>query len=118
MTQEQWLILALRVASIAAVVSLVGWIAVYTRVAAWWRNPVGQTLVIKTALIALLLIPTILSLFFHLSRLTSIVAGWVDAALIGLITPVMIWRSVVWLQIHRAGTTGTIPAGKQDTRES
>ena len=115
MTQTEWLILAFKAVSIAAVISLVGWIIVYTRVAAWWRNPVGQTLVIKTALIALLLIPTILSLFFHLSRQTSMAAGWVDAVLIGLITPVMIWRSVVWIRLHRDGTTGTIPAGDKET---
>ena len=114
MTQAQWLILSFKAVSIAAVCSLTGWIVIYTRVAAWWRNPIGQTLVIKTALIALLLIPTILSLFFHLNRITSMAAGWADVGLIGLITPVMIWRSVVWLQLHRDGTTGTLPAGDQD----
>lgn len=114
MTQEQWLIFGFKVVTIAAVLSLTAWIVIYTRIAAWWRNPIGQTLVAKTALIALLLVPTILSLFFHLNRLTSYVAGWVDVALIGLITPVMIWRSAVWIQIHRNGTHGTLPAGECD----
>lgn len=117
MTQTSWLLLTLKVVTVAGFCSLTAWIIVYTRLAPWWRNPVGQTLVIKTALIALLLVPSILSLFFGLNRLTSEIAGWVDAALIGLITPVMIWRTVVWVRLHRDGTTGTIPAGTQDTKE-
>ena len=116
MTQADWLILASKTVTVAAFVSLTAWIAVYTRVAHWWRNPVGQTLVVKTAIIALLLIPTILSLFFHLNRATSWAAGWVDVALIGAITPVMAWRIRVWIRVNRDGSTGRIAAGNSDSQ--
>lgn len=103
MTQAQWLILALKVALISGFVSLVAWVVLYSFLAAWIRNPIGRTLVAKTALIAGLFIPSMLSLFFHLSSHDSYIAGWVDVALIGLVTPVMLWRSAVWWRLHKAG---------------
>lgn len=103
MTQAQWLVLTLKVALIAGFVSLAGWVALYSRLAAWWHNPIGRTLVAKTTLIALLFVPTALSLFFHLSVRDSYIAGWVDVALIGLVSPVMWWRSAVWWRLHKAG---------------
>jgi hypothetical protein len=103
MTQASWLILALKVALISGFVSLAGWIALYSALADWWKIPVGRTLVAKTALIAGLFVPSILSLFFHLSARDSYIAGWVDVALIGLVTPVMLWRSLVWWRLHKAG---------------
>jgi hypothetical protein len=103
MTQAQWLVLTLRVALIAGFVSLVGWIVLYSVLADWWKNPIGRTLVAKTALIAGLFVPSILALFFRLGRQDSYIAGWVDVGLIGLVTPVMCWRSLVWWRLHRAG---------------
>jgi len=103
MTQADWLILTLKVALISGFVSLAGWIVLYSVLAAWWRHPIGRTLVTKTALIAALFIPSILSLFFKLSRMDSYTVGWIDTGLIGLVTPVMVWRSVVWWRLHRAG---------------
>jgi hypothetical protein len=103
MTQDQWQILAFKIALIAGFCSLVGWIVLYSLLADWLHNPIGRTLVSKTALIAALFIPTSLSLFFNLNRLDSRVTGWIDVALIGLVTPVMLWRSVVWWHLHRAG---------------
>lgn len=103
MTQADWLVLAFKVALIAGFVSLTAWIVLYSLLAAWWRNPVGRTLVAKTSLIAALFVPTSLSLFFNLSRLDSYITGWIDAALIGLVTPVMLWRCRVWVRLHRAG---------------
>jgi hypothetical protein len=102
-TQDAWLTLALKVALIAGFCSLAAWIALYSALASWWSNPIGRTLVAKTTLIALLFIPTTLSLFFNLNRLDSYIAGWIDMALIGLVTPVMLWRCFVWLKLHRAG---------------
>jgi hypothetical protein len=103
MSQAAWLVLTLKVALIAGFISLVGWIALYTALADWWENPIGRTLVAKTALIAGVFVPSILSLFFHLSGHDSYVAGWVDVGLIGLVTPVMLWRSAVWWRLHKAG---------------
>lgn len=111
MNQDQWIILLFRIFLISGFVSLVAWVVVYTRLTGWanWKNPIGQTLVIKTSLVALLLVPSILALFFHFSRATSITAAWVDVALIGLITPVMLWRTAVWVRIYRKPVTETIP---------
>ena len=103
MSQEAWIVLCLKVALIAGFVSLAGWIALYTALAPWYRNPIGRTLVAKTALVAAMFVPTTLSLFWHLSRKDSYLVGWIDVALIGLVTPVMVWRSVVWVKLHRAG---------------
>ena len=103
MSQAQWLVLALKIALISGFVSLVGWVVLYSILADWPHSAIGRTLVAKTTLIALLFIPTTLSLFFHLSRLDSWVAGWVEVALIGLVTPTMWWRCRVWLKLHRAG---------------
>ena len=97
------LILAFKAGLICGFVSLVTWIGVYTWLAPWWRNPIGRTLVSKAVLIAALFVPSILALFFDLSAFTSIVVGWIDAALIWLVTPVMIWRIIVWLRLHKAG---------------
>lgn len=103
MTQAQWLILALKVALISGFVSLVAWVVLYSVLADWFRNPIGRTLVAKTALVAGMFVPSILSLFFHLSGHDSYIAGWVDVTLIGLVTPVMWWRCLVWVRLHRAG---------------
>jgi hypothetical protein len=102
-TQAQWLTLALKVALIAGFASLAGWVILYSLLASWRASPIGRTLVAKTTLIALLFVPTALSLFFRLNRLDSYIAGWVDASLIGLVSPVMWWRSLVWWRLHKAG---------------
>lgn len=106
MTQGQWLILAYRVALIADLVTILAFIAQYTRLAKWWRNPIGRTIVIKDILLVLILMPTAMSLFLNLNRLDSIVIGWVDACLLGLLAPAMIWRIVVWQRMHAGGKGG------------
>jgi hypothetical protein len=114
-TQAAWLVLTLKIALISGFVSLVGWIALYSALADWWQLPIGRTLVAKTALIAGLFVPSILSLFFHLSAHDSYIAGWVDVALIGLVTPVMLWRCLVWWKLHRAGK---LPRNGNDGNEA
>jgi hypothetical protein len=106
MSQGQWIILLLRIVLIAGFVSLLAWIADYTRMAPWWTNPIGRTLVTKTAVIAALLIPTTLSLFLNLNRTTSNIVAWLDVVLIGLVTPVMLWRIVVFRKIHKHHDNG------------
>lgn len=114
MTQTLLLTLALKIGLISGFASLTAWIALYTALAKWWRNPIGRTLVAKTVLIALLFIPTSLSLFFDLSRLDSYIAGWTDASLIGLVTPVMLWRCLVWWRLDKAGR---LPSNGHDGNE-
>lgn len=103
MTQAQWAVLVLKAGLIGGFVSIAAWVVVYSRLAKWWRNPVGRTMVIEAALIGVLLIPSAMSLFLNFNRLTSEIAGWVDAGLIALITPVMLGRVVLWLRLHRHG---------------
>lgn len=111
MSEESLIILCLKVVLISGFCSLITWIAVYSRLAAWWRNPVGRTLVVKTLLIAALFVPTTLNLFFHLGRNHSLLIGWIDVGLIGAVTPVMVWRTVVWLRLSR---TGRLPHNGHD----
>ena|SRR5215475_13375350 len=101
MTQDELLILLFKVTLIAAAVSIGTFIATYSMWAPWWRNPIGRTIVIKDILLVLVLVPSILSLFFAFNRLTSHIAAWVDVALFGALTPVMLWRVVVFHRIHR-----------------
>lgn len=106
MTQTGWVTLLLKIFLITGFVANAAWVALYSRLARWWGNPVGRTLVIEAALIGVLLVPTTMSLFFNLNRLTSEVTAWIDVGLIGLITPVMGWRCVVWLRLHKYGQAG------------
>lgn len=101
MSAERLITFLLRVFLISGFASIALWVGMYTAWAPWWRNAVGRTLVVKDALIALLLIPTTLSLFFHLNRGSSLKVGWADVVLIGLITPVMVWRVVSWGRFAR-----------------
>lgn len=105
MSQDAWIILCLKVGLIAGFAALTGWVAVYTWLTRGgaWRNPVGLTLIIKTLLIAGVFVPSTLSLFFHLSRLNSYIAAWTDVTMIGLVAPVMLWRTIVWIRLDRLG---------------
>lgn len=112
MTQDQLIILLLRIILIADVICIAAFIADYTRMAPWWRNPIGRTIVIKDILLILVLIPSILALFFTFDRFTSYVAAWVDVALLGALIPVMLWRIAVWRRV-KAGKTDEPPAGTE-----
>lgn len=114
MSQDSWILLLLKIGLITGAVSLVAWVVVYTWLTkgAAWRNPIGQTLIAKTLLIAGLFVPQILSLFFSLNRLDSHIAAWTDVALIGLVTPVMCWRSLVWVRLSHRDRAGTDDAGR------
>ena len=110
MTQDQLILLLLKIILIADVISIVAFVADYTRLAPWWRNPVGRTIVTKDALLVLVLIPSILSMFFTFNRLSSHIAAWVDVVLLGSMAPVMLWRIVVWRRVQ-AGKADEPPAG-------
>lgn len=112
MSQEQIIILCLKIGLIAGAISIALWTVVYTRLAEWWRHPLGRTLVVEATLIGALFVPQILSLFFDLNRLDSRIAAWADVALIGLVTPVMCWRTIVFL---RMGPSPDRSVRKSDT---
>lgn len=105
MDQDQYIVLFLKIGLISGFTALTGWVAVYHALTrgGWRRNPIGRTLVAKSLLIAGLFVPQILSLFFSLNRFDSRIAAWTDVVLIGLVTPVMTWRSVAFLKLGRHG---------------
>ena len=122
MTQDQMILLLLKIILIADVVSIVAFVADYTRLAPWWRNPIGRTIVVKDILLVLVLIPSVLSLFFTFSRLSSHIAAWVDVVLLGSLAPVMLWRIVVWRRVQAAKAdeppAGGEAAAKEETDAS
>jgi len=103
MTQDQVIVLCFRVIDIAALVTIAAFIGYYTKVAAWWRNAVGRTIVLKDIALILVLIPSVLSLFLRFNRLTSHIAAWFDVASFGAVPVIMCWRIAVWRKIHKAG---------------
>lgn len=105
MTQDAVMVLLLKIGLIGGFTSILGWVTVYHVLTGggWRKNPLGRTLVVKSLLIAGLFVPTTLSLFFHLTRSGSRIAGWADVALIGAVAPVMWWRAAVMVRLGRAG---------------
>lgn len=95
--------LAFKVAEVSGIVTISAFIACYSRWARWWANAIGRTIVIKDFLLIVAFIPSLLSLFLNFNRLTSHIAAWIDIAMIGLISPVMIWRVLVFRKIHGDG---------------
>ena len=103
MTQEALLTLLLKAALISGFASLAGWVVLYTVLAPWYKDPIGRTLVAKTSLVACTFLVIALGAFFPWFGEHPLVTGWIDFALIGGVTPVMWWRSAVWVRLHRAG---------------
>lgn len=96
------LVLLFKVVIVADLVTLTVFVADYTRLARWWADPIGRTIVIKDLLLGAALTPSVLSLFFRFNRLTSQIAAWTDVALFAGIAGVMVWRTVVFERFHRA----------------
>jgi len=107
MSQEQWIVLAFKIVLLGDVLAVLAFIADYTRLAKWWSNPVGRTIVIKDLLLVLAFVPSIMSLFFRFSRFSSIVAAWFDIAIFAGIAAVMLWRIAVLERIHRHRPPGS-----------
>ena len=98
MTQLQWQLLASKVTVLAAIISLAGWVAVYSNLAPWWRDHIGRTFVFKTLILILLLLLSVPGMFWTLSHLEADTLSWVEIALVGAITPVMLWRISVFIR--------------------
>lgn len=103
MTQDQAIILAFKAAEVSGIVTIAVFVACYSLWAKWWANPIGRTIVVKDLLLVAAFVPSLLSLFLNFNRLTSHIAAWTDIAMIGLISPVMAWRTWVFWRIHKAG---------------
>lgn len=102
MSQDQLILLGFKVTLIAGEAAAVLWIGVYTYLARWWAktNPVGATVVRLALYLAAAYIPSILSLFWHLSRTTSIAAGWFDVGLFAVIAVELLRRVPLWIRLH------------------
>lgn len=103
MSQDQAIVLAFKVVEVASVVTIAAFIACYSRWARWWTNPIGRTIVYKDIALILVLLPSILSIFWHFNRLTSHIAAWFDVSALALVPVIMTWRIFVFRKIHRAG---------------
>lgn len=105
MSQEQWILLAFKVVEVSSVVTILAFTACYTwwTGAKCWTNPIGQTIVYEGLAIILILVPSILSIFFSFNRLSSHIAAWFDVGSFALVPAVMCWRTFVFGKIHRAG---------------
>ncbi len=103
MTQDAVILLAFKVVEIASVVTIAAFIACYSRWAAWARNPIGRTIVLKDFALILVLIPSLLSIFINFNRLTSHIAAWFDIGSFALVPVIMVWRIFVFGKIHKAG---------------
>ena len=103
MSQEQAILLAFKIVEVASVVTIVLFIACYSRWARWMSNPIGRTIVLKDIALILVLIPSILSIFINFSRFTSHIAAWFDVGSFALVPIIMCWRIAVFRKIHKAG---------------
>lgn len=101
MTQDAAILFLFKVVLIADLVAIAAFVLDYSVRAEWWSNPIGRTLVIKDLLLGAAITPSVLSLFFRFSRLTSHIAAWVDIALFAAIAVTMTWRVVIFERIHR-----------------
>lgn len=97
----------------SALASNAAFLAVYTSLARWWRNPVGRTIVAVDLAVFLALLPVALSLYFTFSRLDSRLAAGLDLASITAIPVTMCWRIWTWLHLQRAEDAGREAVGRE-----
>jgi len=113
MTQDQLIIALFKGDLIADLIAVALFTAVYTFLAPWWRNPIGRTLVLLDILLGMAVLPSALSLFWHFSRLTSLVAAWLDVSVFAAIAVLLLLRIPLWIRLHRRDSSRD-----QDTGES
>jgi hypothetical protein len=102
-TSPALLILLTKIALIADMVAIAAFICDYSRLAPWWKNPVGRTIVLKDLFLLGVISLIVASVFFQFSRFTSEVASWIQIALLGGMAVAMLWRILVFERIHRNG---------------
>lgn len=107
MTQEPVITWCFKGVEIASVVTIAAFITCYSRWAKWYQNPIGRTIVFKDIALILVLIPSILSIFFRFNRLTSNIAAWYDIGSFALVPVIMVWRIGVFYRIHKNGSGRT-----------
>lgn len=101
MRQESLLLLLLKIALIADVASIVIFVGDYSRLAKWWKHPIGRTIVLKDLFLLIAVALTAMSVFWHFSRLSSLVAAWIQVCALGAMAVTLLWRTVVFERLHR-----------------
>ena len=98
------MVLLLKAGLVSGFASILAWVAVYTALTRGrnWANPIGRSLMRFALLVASLLMPFALSLFFRLNRLDSRVVAWYDVVMIGAVSVEMWQRIAVWIRESRA----------------
>lgn len=114
MTEAQWVILLLKIGSVAAIVSVAQWIACYTVFQPWWRSRIGRSLILLAGMSMVTPVLFILTLFFNLNRADSHILAWTEIALLFAYVPAMLWRSWIWTRVSVREEHGTLPCGKKD----
>jgi hypothetical protein len=102
-TSPALLILLTKIVLIGDMVAIASFICDYSRLAQWWKNPVGRTIVMKDLFLLGVISLIVASVFFQFSRLTSEVASWIQIVLLGGMAAAMLWRILVFERIHRNG---------------
>lgn len=102
MSQQDYITLFYKIFLCMDEVACLAFVLVYTWLAPWWRktNPLGRTIVRLDILIALALLPAVLSIFLHFNRLTSTVAAWIDVSIFGLIALEFLIRIPLFIKLH------------------
>jgi hypothetical protein len=77
-------------------------IALYTVVAPWWRNPLGRNLVAFDASLSLTLLPSVIHHTFGPSAASSAFFGWFTVVAFAMVPCVIIWRAVIMVRMQRA----------------
>lgn len=106
-----------RVVVLTAMAATIVFVTVYSRLARWWRNPIGRTIVAVDAAVFMALLPISLSLFFTFTRLTSQLAAGLDLAAISSIPISMGWRIHAWLRLPRVPGQGNVDEGREPTAD-
>src|SRR5882724_7856531 len=101
MSQDEIIILLFKIILLANLVTILAFVGIYTALAPWWQNEIGRSIVALDLLLGAAFIPSVISLFWHLNRLTSHVVAWVDIGIFTLIAAGMAWRCITWIRIHK-----------------
>lgn len=90
------------VIAVGAIFSVILFIGVYTKLAPWWREPVGLTLVLAEFFILALYVSILLHIvFLPAFNAVPVWVSIVDLFITGGIMGVNIWRTFVWFKIAR-----------------
>jgi len=115
MSQDEVILLLFKIVLLTNIAAIIAFVVIYTRLAPWWKNVIGRSIVSFDILLGMAFVPSAISLFWHLNRLTSRIAAWVDIGIFALIAGAMVWRSVQWVRIHRNSSKEELPESTEES---